>query len=65
MFFYLFFQCALNVHSHYHVLGCQLLTELRDVIECAADNACVGEYSDMPDLTVDVTAKVQQLYQVL
>ena len=44
--------------QEFQVLGCQLLTQLRDVIECPADDVIAGDFSQCPDLPTDLKAKV-------
>jgi len=46
------------MEQQFEVLGQQSLTELRDVIHCLSDYLRIGDFSQDPDLSHDVTAKV-------
>jgi hypothetical protein len=49
----------LKLEEEIIMYGQQNLTELRDKISCMADAVPVGEQSDNPDLTDNITAKVR------
>ena len=44
-----------------NVLSSQKLSELRDAIKCPADRVVVGEFSEKPQTSQDVTAAVSLL----
>ncbi|KAI0216503.1 snRNA-activating protein complex subunit 3 [Lamellibrachia satsuma] len=45
------------LNQEFHVLGSQLLSQLRDRIECPADDVVAGDFSQCPDLPTDIKAK--------
>ena len=47
--------------QEFQVLGCQLLTQLRDLIDCPADDIIAGDFSQCPDLPTDLKAKVMRI----
>ncbi|KAG8178430.1 hypothetical protein JTE90_019139 [Oedothorax gibbosus] len=46
-----------NIDQEFMVLGSQFLTELRDKIICISDEAIPGDYSEHPNMSVEVRCK--------